>query len=262
MNRRIKSPIVGGNWKMYNTMSQSLDYVRRLRSLLEDEEQTRAFVLMPFTVLYAVKTLMAQINCRVSIGAQDAFWEDRGAYTGEVSSAMLSEVGCKFVLLGHCERRRFFFETDETVNRKARAALRHALTPIICIGETLVERETGQTEEKIHRQVAATLDGLTATEVQQCIIAYEPIWAIGTDQTPRVERVEEVHSLIRALLKQKYYDEAGQSIRIIYGGSVHLDNCVELARGENVDGLFVGRDSLDPVTFAQIIRAACAGTSG
>jgi triosephosphate isomerase len=191
---------------------------------------------------------------KISLGAQNCHWADQGAYTGEISPLMLVDVGCKYVIIGHSERRQYFAETDESINKKAQAAYRHGLIPIICVGETLEERQAGKTESVVTTQVRGCLQGLPAEKVAESVIAYEPVWAIGTGQTATKEQAQEVHALIRKLVAEMFSTDVAEKVRIQYGGSVKPQNIRELMAQPDIDGALVGGASLEEDSFAAIVR--------
>jgi len=211
-------------------------------------------VCPPYLALAAVKEILD--GSPIQVGAQDVHWEAKGAFTGEVSTAMINEAGCTAVLLGHSERRHIMGETNEMVNRKLKAALAAGLLPIVCVGELLEERNMGVTREVVERQIAKGLEGLTPEEVARIVIAYEPVWAIGTGKTATPRQAEEVHFYLRKLITQKSGEAVGQGIRILYGGSVSPDNVKELMAEEDIDGALVGGASLKVDSFAKIVRYA------
>jgi triosephosphate isomerase (TIM) len=250
MKKRI--PIIAGNWKMFNTISESLNLVKALHYGLAVRD-VEVVVAPSFTALNKVAEFLKDSFIKVS--GQNFFWEEQGAYTGEVSAKMLKEAGASYVIIGHSERRQYFGETDATVNKKTKAALKHGLMPIVCVGETLSEREQGQVEEIISRQVEVALAEISNEEALQIVIAYEPVWAIGTGKTATTEQVVEVHSLIRSLLMQRFGDYA-LKMRILYGGSVKASNSRELLAQDNVDGALVGGASLKAEEFMEIVKSA------
>lgn len=250
-----RTPIVAGNWKMNKTVSEALALVRELRdAVLPVADKVEVLVAPPFTALYPVHQVLAGSN--IGVAAQNCFWEASGAFTGEVSAPMAKEVGCTFVILGHSERRQFFGETDETVNRRARAVVREGLLPILCVGETLEERDAGRTLEVVSRQVKGALAGFGAEQVSRFVLAYEPVWAIGTGRTATSDQAQEVHAHIRAELAGLYNGATAEAVRIQYGGSVKPDNAAELLSRPDVDGALVGGASLKAQDFAAIVKAA------
>jgi triosephosphate isomerase len=245
---------VCGNWKMHKTAAEARALVREVRAAAEAlSEAVDVAVAPPFTALSAAAAELA--GSHIGLAGQDVFWEAQGAFTGEVSAAMLADAGCQFVLVGHSERRQFFAETDETVSRKVRASLGAGLHPIVCVGETLPEREGGRTLEVVGRQVRAGLAGLSAAEVGRLTLAYEPVWAIGTGRTATSVQAQEVHAALRSILRELAGGSA-DSVRIQYGGSVKPDNAAELMAQPDVDGALVGGASLKASDFVQIVKGA------
>ncbi len=249
-----RKKFVCGNWKMHRTAAEARVLVAELRGLAEGlAEKVDVAVAPPFTALAAAADALR--GSRIALAAQDVHWEAQGAFTGEVSAAMLREIGCAHVIVGHSERRQLFGETDEGVNRKARAVLGAGLAPIVCVGETLAEREAGRTLEVVSRQVRGGLAGLPADQVGRLTVAYEPVWAIGTGKTATTAQAQEVHAAIRALLRELAGGVADQ-VRIQYGGSVKPDNAAELLAQPDVDGALVGGASLKAGDFSQILKGA------
>jgi triosephosphate isomerase len=245
-------PFIAGNWKMNKTVEESLDLVRQLKASLSNIEEVEVAVAPPFTALYAVSQELRGSSIRLA--AQNLFHEEKGAFTGEVSPLMLKEIGCQYVIIGHSERRQFFGETDETVNRRIKAALSQNLKPIFCIGETKKEREEGKTFLVIKRQLEGGLKDIGEEGVKGIVIAYEPVWAIGTGKTATPEQAEEVHRFIRERLTRLYPREIGERTRIQYGGSVTPENIKGLMNQENIDGALVGGASLKSEIFSKIVR--------
>jgi len=245
-------PFIAGNWKMNKTVGEALDLVRQLKASISRVEGVEVAVAPPFTALYAVCGELEGSSIRLA--AQNLFWEEKGAFTGEVSPLMLKEVGCHYVILGHSERRQFFGETDETVNRKIKAALGQPLKVIFCIGETLKEREEGKTFSVIERQITGGLKEVGKEKMERIVIAYEPVWAIGTGKTATPQQAEEVHRFIREKLGRLYSREIAEQTRIQYGGSVTPENIKGLMSQDNIDGALVGGASLKADTFAKIVR--------
>ncbi len=245
-------PLIAGNWKMHNNISQSVDLVLKLRELLKGVDTADVVVAPVFTALHHLSHLVA--DSPIKLAAQDMFWEKSGAFTGEVSPEMLTDVGCAYVIIGHSERREIFGETDEMVGKKVRAAIAAGLKPIICVGETLEEREDGKTLKKVALQTRAALDGLPPGARRDITIAYEPIWAIGTGLTASPEQAEEVHNSIRDLVYELAEPDAAKCIRIIYGGSVKAENIDSLMAQPNIDGALVGGASLSAESFARIVN--------
>ncbi len=245
-------PFIAGNWKMNKTVGEALDLIRQLKASLSNIEGVEVAVAPPFTALYAISQELKRSFIRLA--AQNLFYEEKGAFTGEISPLMIKEIGCQYVIIGHSERRQFFGETDETVNRRIKAALGQDLKPIFCMGETLKEREEGKTFSVIERQVEGGLKGIGEEGVKSIVIAYEPVWAIGTGKTATPQQAEEVHRFIRERLERLYLREIAERIRIQYGGSVTPENIKVLMSQENIDGALVGGASLKSETFSKIVR--------
>ena len=237
---------------MNKTVGEALDLVRELKASLSGVQGVEVAVAPPYTALYAVHKEL--VGSSIHLAAQNLYWEEKGAFTGEVSPLMLKEVGCHYVIIGHSERRQFFGETDETVNRRIKAALAQSLKVIFCIGETLKEREEGKTFPVMERQVDGGLRGLGEREMKNMVIAYEPVWAIGTGKTATPEQAEEVHRFIRGRLEKLYSRGVSEDIRIQYGGSVTPENVQGLMTQPNIDGALVGGASLKAESFSKIVR--------
>lgn len=255
INSRAKSmriPIIVGNWKLNKTISEALALVKALQQGLP-ATKCEVVVAPPYTAINQVAKFLKTSS--IKVGAQDMFWEDSGAFTGAISAPMIKEAGAKYVIIGHSERRQFFHETDETVNKKIKTALKHGLTPIFCVGETLNEREAGEVNKAIITGLDGGLHDLNANDVSKIVIAYEPVWAIGTGKTATPDQAEEAHLLIRGKLAKKFGNIAN-SVRIIYGGSVKPSNSKELLSKPDIDGLLVGGASLKAEDFLGIIRNA------
>jgi triosephosphate isomerase len=245
-------PFIAGNWKMNKTVGEALDLVRELQAAISGVNGVEVAIAPPFTALHAIHKELEGSSIRLA--AQNLYWEEKGAFTGEVSPLMLKEVGCYYVILGHSERRQLFGETDETVNRRIKAAIIQGLKVIFCVGETLREREDRKTFSVIERQVEGGLKGLGDKEMKNMVVAYEPIWAIGTGKTATPEQAEEVHRFIRGKLEELYSREISEEIRIQYGGSVIPENIEGLMRQPNIDGALVGGASLKAESFSKIVR--------
>jgi triosephosphate isomerase len=243
---------IAGNWKMNKTVREAIDLIRELKASISEVKEVEVAVAPPFTALYAVRQELEGSSIRLA--AQNLYWEERGAFTGEVSPPMLKEVGCHYVIIGHSERRQFFMETDEMVNRRIKAALDQGLRPVFCIGETLKEREEEKTFAVIERQVEGGLKDIVEERVKNIVIAYEPVWAIGTGKTATPEQAEEVHRFIREKLRKFCSREMVEEIRIQYGGSVTPENIKGLMNQPNIDGALVGGASLKAETFSKIVR--------
>ncbi len=248
-NRR---PIIAGNWKMNKTSNEARDLASKLLPLVSGAQDRDIVLAPPFTALNAVAEAIKGTN--VALSAQNLFWEDKGAFTGEISAEMLLDLGCKYVIIGHSERRQYFGETDETVNRKVKQALKKGLFPIMCVGETLAEREAGKLKEIISRQVAGGLKDITAEDMKKAVIAYEPVWAIGTGKTATPEQANEVHALIREKVSSLYSADIAGGLRIQYGGSVTPENVSSLMAKPDIDGALVGGASLKPESFAALVN--------
>ncbi len=250
----MRKAFICGNWKMHKTTSETIALIRELRAKLNESASVEVGIAPPTTALAAAKQALVGSHLRLS--GQNGHWDKQGAFTGEVSAAMLKDVGCDAVILGHSERRQLFGETDALVNKRARAALDEGLTPIVCIGETLSEREGGKTLEVVSRQVRACLAGFSGTDIANTVLAYEPVWAIGTGKVATTAQVQEVHQAIRALLAELGGKPAADKCRIQYGGSVKPDNAAEILALPDVDGALVGGASLKADDFAKIVAAA------
>jgi triosephosphate isomerase len=245
--------LIAGNWKMNGLLAEARELATALRQSLERQEKPEILVCPPFLALAAVAEILK--GTPVKIGAQDFHWEAKGAFTGEVSAAMIKEAGCTHVLIGHSERRHILGETHEMVNRKTKAALAAGLTPIVCVGELLEERNMGATNEVLDRQVAKGFDGLTGDDLLKTVIAYEPVWAIGTGKTATPRQASEVHQYVRKLISKRAGPAVADAVRILYGGSVTADNAKELLAEEGIDGALVGGASLKADSFVRIVRA-------
>jgi triosephosphate isomerase len=245
-------PVIAGNWKMNKTVGEAVDLVRQLKILIAKVDGVEVIVAPPFTALHAVREEAK--GSLIRLAAQNLYWEEKGAFTGEVSASMIREVGCEFVIIGHSERRQLFGETDETVNRRIKAALGQGLKPIFCIGETLKERENEKTFSVIETQVKGGLKDLGEKEVLTITIAYEPVWAIGTGKTATPQQAQEVHRFIRETLGKRYSKDTAEKTRIQYGGSVTPENIKGLMEQPDIDGALVGGASLKADSFARIVR--------
>jgi triosephosphate isomerase len=249
MTERI--PLIAGNWKMNKTVDEAVDMLVQLKDMIKDVEGVEAAVCPTFTALYSVGKLLAGTN--IALGAQNCYWEEKGAYTGEIAPPMLKEIGCQYCIIGHSERRQYFNETDENINKKATALYKVGIVPIICVGETLEQREKGVTMKVVETQIRGCLAGLPADKVVETVIAYEPVWAIGTGKTATPEQAQEVHAFIRSILTDLYGEDVAQKMRIQYGGSVKPDNVKELMAQPDIDGALVGGASLDAEKFSALI---------
>ena len=249
-----KKPFIAGNWKMHKTISEAVEIANALKKASPDLIEAELVVIPPFTALNELRKTIE--GSSIQLGAQNLFWEEKGAFTGELSAPMLKDAGCQYAVIGHSERRQHFGETNETVNKKIKAALSHELIPIMCIGESLDEREKGKTIEKVEGQINDGLEGLGKDEMRRLIIAYEPIWAIGTGLTATPSQAEEIHLFIREKLAEKYGNETASYAIILYGGSVKPDNTYELLKENNINGALVGGASLEADSFIQIAKEA------
>ncbi|MFA5038950.1 MAG: triose-phosphate isomerase [Candidatus Omnitrophota bacterium] len=252
----MKKIVIAGNWKMNKTVAEAMELANGLKRELYDIGNIGIIICPPFTALDEVSEIVYESN--IQLGAQNMHGENSGAFTGEISPVMLKELGCSHVILGHSERRQYFHETNQDVNKKAKVALKHGLIPIVCVGETLEEREAGKTFAVITDHVTNSLKGLSPEEILKTIIAYEPVWAIGTGKTATPEQAQEVHQFIRGLLVELYTPDIASEIVIQYGGSVKPQNTKELVSQKDINGALVGGASLDVKNFAEIVKAACA----
>ncbi len=250
--REMRKPIIAGNWKMNKTVEEAIALSNGIKRGVFKIENIEIVLCPPFTSLGDVKDVILDTN--IALGAQDVYWEKEGAYTGEVSPKMLKSLGCKYVIVGHSERRAYFGETNEIVNKKAKAALEEGLSPIICVGEKLEEREDGKTFDVVSEHVEKALKDITKDQVPKIVIAYEPVWAIGTGRNASAEQAEEVHRFIRQILAGKYDEETSLSVRIQYGGSVKPANIESLMKEKDIDGALVGGASLTEQSFVDIIK--------
>ncbi len=248
----MRKPVIAGNWKMNKTKLESIKLVTELKNLLPRTVAVDIIVAPPFTALTYVFESISGSN--IALAAQNCHWEDSGAYTGEISPPMLKDLGCSHVILGHSERRQYFGETDSSVNKKLKAVIRNDLIPIVCVGESLKERKKGETFRIVENQIKQGLADLTSTEFNEIIIAYEPIWAIGTGETATPAQAQEVHQLIRKTLGELFGNKLAAETRIQYGGSVKPDNIAELMAQEDIDGALVGGASLEARSFAEIVN--------
>ena len=250
----MRTPLIAGNWKMFKTVTETVKHVKELRPLVKDVTEVEIVVAPPFTSIHAAVEALRGSN--VAVAGQDLHWERDGAFTGEVSAPMLTDAGAELVIIGHSERRTLFGETDATVNRKIAAAFASGLTPIVCIGETLDQRERNETLDVLDRQIKNGLDGLTAEQLPRLVLAYEPVWAIGTGRNATPAQAGEAHQHIRQRLRQWFGVDPADLCRIIYGGSVKPENIRDLVAEADVDGALVGGASLDVRAFAEIVSRA------
>lgn len=250
----MRTPVIAGNWKLNKTPHEAIELVTELKRALADVQGVDIIVCPVSVCLADVNDVIQESN--IALGAQNLYWEDTGAFTGEISGPIIKAAGCTYVIIGHSERRQYFGETNETVNKRIRAALNAGLTPIVCVGETLEERESDKTFDVVRDHVAGALAGFSADEVSSMIIAYEPVWAIGTGKTATPDQAQEVHKYIRDLLAELYSSEVAEAVRLQYGGSVKPDNIEELIGQPDIDGALVGGASLKGDSFAAIVKGA------
>jgi len=250
----MRKPIIAGNWKMNNTIKAAVELVNGLKRELSNVETVDIVVCPAFTALSDVNEITMDSN--IALGAQNIFWEEKGAFTAEIAPNMLVDAGCKYVIIGHSERRQYFAETNEIVSKRIKAALSVGLKPIVCVGEVLAEREAGKTFDVIKDHVTGSLAGLSNDDMRSIVLAYEPVWAIGTGKTATKEQAQEVHKYIRGLLKELFNDEVASETRIQYGGSVKPENIKELMSQEDLDGALVGGASLKIDSFSAIVKGA------
>lgn len=254
MNTHYRKCLIVGNWKMNMTLSETRAYAEQIKSILPSRKRVEVVLCVPACNLYpAVRSFR---DVRLSIGAENCHFEEKGAFTGEISVPMLKELGIRYVILGHSERRAMFGETDESVNKKVHATLRAGIHPIICVGETLAEREAGLTEERIAWQVKAAIAGVGADKIRKCIFAYEPIWAIGTGKSASVEDASRVCNQIRTIIRKTYDARLARATVILYGGSMNETNSAALLAENDIDGGLIGGASLVPEKFVKIVRSA------
>lgn len=250
---KMRQPILAANWKMHKTAADAATFIEKFRPLVREEPDADVVICPPFTALE--ETARRIKGSWMQLGAQNCYWEDQGAFTGEVAPGMLVAAGCRFVIIGHSERRQYFGETDETVARRLQAAWRHGLVPILCVGETLPQRQANRTTEVLQTQLSGALGKQTQPDPAKLVMAYEPVWAIGTGQNATAAQAQEAHAFIRRWLAKQWNDAVAQQIRIQYGGSVKPANAESLMREADVDGALVGGASLEPESFAAIVEA-------
>ena len=250
----MRIPFIAGNWKMYKTVADAVKYIKEFRAMVKDVADVEIVVAPTFTAIHAAAE--AARNSNIGIAAQDLYWEREGAFTGEISGPMIREAGAEYVIIGHSERRTYFGETDATVNRRTMAAFAASLTPIVCVGETLDQRERNDTFNVLDRQIKDGLAELTGEQLTALVVAYEPVWAIGTGRVATPAQASEAHGHIRKRLKQWFGADAAEACHIIYGGSVKPDNIRELVNQPDVDGALVGGASLDVRSFFEIVSAS------
>ena len=248
----MRKKLIAANWKMYKTPTEARDFVRTFLPLISGHTRDEIVICPPFVDIVAVAEAVQGSN--IGIGAQDLYWKNEGAFTGEVSAPMLRAAACSHVIIGHSERRQFFGETDDTVNAKLKAALAAGLTPIVCVGELLEEREAGLTEEVLRRQCTRAFSEISGEDARAIRVAYEPVWAIGTGKTATPQLASDAHAVIRREAAKALGDSVARSMRILYGGSVKPENAKALMSEEEIDGALVGGASLDPKSFAAIVK--------
>jgi triosephosphate isomerase len=251
-----RKPVIAGNWKMHHDHLVAIQVVQKLSYRLNEDDYEVADVVVcpPFTDLRTLQTLIDADKLKIELGAQNCYFEDQGAFTGEVSPPMLAKLAVRYVIIGHSERRQLFGETDELVNKKLKAVQKHGMTPIVCVGETLEERESGATTDRVTSQTNAAFSGVKAADAAACVVAYEPIWAIGTGRNATPEDANETIGVIRAALRGLYGGETADAVRIQYGGSVKSGNAAALMAMPEIDGALVGGASLEPDEFARIVQ--------
>lgn len=247
----MRKPIIAGNWKMHNTIEEGIKLVREIKNVAENTD-VEVVVCVPFTSLNEIKKELD--GSKVKLGAQNMHWEEKGAYTGEISPVMLKEIGIDYVIIGHSERRQYFNETDETVNKKVISALKHGIRPIICVGETLEQREKNIEKDVVSKQIIKALENVSAEDMLNIVIAYEPIWAIGTGRTASSKDANDMIFFIRETIKDKYGVDISEEVRIQYGGSVKPHNITELMNEPDIDGALVGGASLKAEDFINIVN--------
>ena len=254
MNRRYRKTIIAGNWKMNNTITQTKEFAEKIKPIMPKGKWCTVVLCVPATNITSAVRLFK--DCHIAIGAETCHYEDHGAFTGEITAEMIRDAGAKYVIIGHSERRQYYNETDFTVNKKVHAALNAGLLPIVCVGESLEQRELGVTMEHITYQVKCALAGVPAEQARKVVIAYEPIWAIGTGRTATAEQAGEVCEGIRAVVRKLYGAHVARSVTIQYGGSMNAKNAAELLSQPDVDGGLIGGAALKPADFVEIINAA------
>lgn len=248
----MRRPLIAGNWKMFKTIPEAVNLVNIIKAGVHKVADCDVVVCPPFTALAAVSETIRE--SKIELGAQDIYHETEGAFTGEISPLMLKDVGCRYVIIGHSERRQYFQETNKSVNKKTVAALKYNLVPIVCVGETLEEREARKAFEVVKKQFDECFKNLKADDIERVVIAYEPVWAIGTGRTATPEQAEQMHSYLRRLLNEQYGEQTGEKVKILYGGSVKPDNIAQLMVKPNVDGALVGGASIKAESFIQIVN--------
>ena len=255
----MRKPIIAGNWKLNKNLKESVELVTLLKRSITEFDHVEVVVCPVYTALASLADVLE--GSEIRLGAQDLYWEDKGAWTGQVSGPLIKDAGASFVVIGHSERRQFFHETDETVNKKIKAALKCGLTPIFCVGELLAERESGKTMDVVEKQIKNGLADISAEDMKKITVAYEPVWAIGTGKVATPEQAQEVHAFIRSQIAKHFSGAVADGVRILYGGSVKADNIAGLMQKADIDGALVGGASLDAQGFSDIVRGAVAARS-
>ncbi len=248
----MRKPLMAGNWKMHKNIPEAIAMVKELKPMIADVKDVDVLICPVFTAVYPLANEVKGSN--IHIGAQNVYWEPKGAFTGEIAVNMLADAGASFVIIGHSERRQYFCETDETVNKRTKATLDAGLIPIVCVGETLQERESDNTFKVIEKQVRNGIKNFSKEEAGKIVIAYEPVWAIGTGKTASPQQAQEVHEFIRNIYSQMYGADIADKVRILYGGSVKPDNVSELMKQKDIDGGLVGGASLEASSFAKLVK--------
>jgi len=248
----VRKPYICGNWKLNKTIAEAVDFVNTLKGEIAGINDVEVGIGAPFTCLSALSDACKGTN--IASGAEDCYWEESGAFTGEVAPSMIKDAGCSFVIIGHSERRQFFGETNETVNKKVKAALAAGLQAIVCVGEMLEERKAGKANDVVKDHIVGGLEGLSAEQMKNVVIAYEPVWAIGTGETATPAQAQEIHAFARSVLKDMFGEVVAEATRIQYGGSVKPDNVKELMACADVDGALVGGAALKPDSFAALVK--------
>ncbi len=248
----MRKPVIGGNWKMNKTINEAVGLAQDLKLKIGEFKSVEVVIFPPFTALESVGRVLR--GTKIGLGAQNMFWEEKGAYTGEVSPFMLLDVGCKYVILGHSERRGYFDEKDEGISKKLETALEKGLVPLVCVGERLKERKEGKAEKVVGSQLKGSLYKINAQDAEKIVIAYEPVWAIGTGETATPQQAQDMHHFIREILRGLFGEKVAQAIRIQYGGSVKPENIKDLMSKEDIDGALVGGASLEVKSFIQIVK--------
>ncbi len=254
----MRKPFLAANWKMNKTVKEGLEFLEAFLPAIKGIEGRDVVIAPPFTALHALSNALERESCSVALAAQNMHHEEKGAYTGEISPVMLNELGARWVILGHSERRHIFGEQDDVISKKVTSAIRHGIGPILCIGETLEQREAGNTFSVLRNQVDSGLADVSPDDIVKVVLAYEPVWAIGTGKTASPEQAQEAHAFVRGLLASKYGSAVAEQIRILYGGSVKPSNASELLAKPDVDGALVGGAALEPDSFAGIVTCQIA----